>query len=178
MSAAPERAALRKQLMDRRAALGEAELRAASAAVGAHVLALPALKGARTLAAYAAIHGEIDPAAIAEALRQRGAGIVYPRVLSATPPELSFHIATVAELVVGAFGVAQPPENAPTIPLDQVAIVLVPGVAFARDGHRLGYGRGYYDRALAGAPRGLRIGLAHSFQLIDRLPPRPRDEPP
>jgi len=55
--------------------------------------------------------------------------------------------------------------------------IVVPGVAFDRRGHRLGYGRGYYDRALSARPEALRIGFCHSFQLVEKLDERPHDEP-
>ena len=57
-------------------------------------------------------------------------------------------------------------------------VVIVPGVVFDRAGNRLGYGGGYYDRFLAQvAPQAIRIGLAYSGQLVDRIPALPHDVP-
>ncbi len=56
-------------------------------------------------------------------------------------------------------------------------VVLIPGLAFTRDGHRLGRGGGYYDRLLSGLPKGtVRIGVCFAFQLMDHLPIEPHDE--
>jgi len=165
---------LRARLRAERAALAPAEVRAASAAVCRWLDRLPVLDGAQHVAVYAARRGEIDPAQTAERLHARGARVAYPRV---DGERLVFHAARVGELALGTYGIPAPRPDAPAIALDACEVVLVPGVAFDRDGHRLGQGGGYYDRALAGSPRTLRIGLAHSFQLLDGLPRQEGDEP-
>ena len=57
-----------------------------------------------------------------------------------------------------------------------VDVWLVPGLAFTRNGKRLGHGGGWYDRLLADAPKdALKIGIAHAFQVVDDLPGEPHD---
>ncbi len=58
---------------------------------------------------------------------------------------------------------------------ESVDLILVPGLAFTRDGHRLGRGRGYYDRLLARLPRTKRIGVCFECQLVDDIPTEPHD---
>jgi 5-formyltetrahydrofolate cyclo-ligase len=74
----------------------------------------------------------------------------------------------------GPFGVLEPPASAPVIPLNLLDFVLVPGVAFDRGGRRLGRGRGFYDRLLAGvcAPK---CGVALDEQITDGIPAEPHD---
>jgi 5-formyltetrahydrofolate cyclo-ligase len=57
----------------------------------------------------------------------------------------------------------------------EVAAWIVPGLAFTKDGKRLGYGGGWYDRLLADANGTLKIGVAHEFQIVDDLPHEPHD---
>jgi 5-formyltetrahydrofolate cyclo-ligase len=60
---------------------------------------------------------------------------------------------------------------------EEVDVVVAPGVAFDREGNRLGYGGGYYDRYLARmGHRALRVGVAFSLQLVERIPAEPGDE--
>jgi 5-formyltetrahydrofolate cyclo-ligase len=83
-----------------------------------------------------------------------------------------------SELLASAAGLLfrEPPlVDSGAVPIPQM--VLVPGLAFARDGHRLGRGGGYYDRLLAGLPaETLRVAVCFSFQLVDELPTEPHDE--
>jgi 5-formyltetrahydrofolate cyclo-ligase len=82
------------------------------------------------------------------------------------------------DLARGSFGVLEPtPQALRPVPLTAVDLVLVPGLAFDRLGHRLGHGRGYFDRLLARLPKTTStVGLCFEFQLLDRLPTRPHDQ--
>jgi 5-formyltetrahydrofolate cyclo-ligase len=171
-----QREKLRRTLREKRAVLAEGIVRAMSADVCAAVAALPEFARARRVALYAPVRGEIDPSQLRALLHDRGADVAYPRVVSTVPALLAFcRVAPGEPLTAGKFGIPEP-RAAGAIADDELDLIIVPGVAFARDGQRLGFGHGYYDRALAAAPRALRIGLCHEFQLVDRLPPRPGDE--
>jgi 5-formyltetrahydrofolate cyclo-ligase len=172
-----QREQLRRSLRERRAELPEAHVRTASAAVCAAASALSAFIAARTIALYAATRGEVDPTALRDALHARAADVAYPRVVSTVPPLLAFcRVAPGESLGAGRFGILEP-RAAAAVDDGDLDLIFIPGIAFSRDGHRLGFGHGYYDRALAAAPRAVRVGLCHEFQLVDRLPPRPGDEP-
>ena len=172
-----QREVLRRSLRDKRASLAEGLVRAMSADVCAAVAALPSFARARSVALYAPVRGEIDPTQLRDLLHERGAEVAYPRVVSTVPPLLAFcSVAPGEPLATGRFGIPEP-RAAGAVAVGDLDLIFVPGIAFARDGHRLGFGHGYYDRALAAAPRAMRIGLCHEFQLVDRLPPRVGDEP-
>jgi 5-formyltetrahydrofolate cyclo-ligase len=172
-----QREMLRRTLREKRAVLAEGIVRAMSADVCATIAALPAFTRARRVALYAPVRGEIDPSQLRDLLHDRGAEVAYPRVVSTVPPLLAFcSVAPGEPLAPGRFGIPEP-RAAGAIDESDLEVVFVPGIAFCRDGHRLGFGHGYYDRALAAAPRALRIGLCHEFQLVDHLPPRAGDEP-
>ncbi len=81
------------------------------------------------------------------------------------------------ELAPGAFGVREPVRKAfRPVPARELDLVLVPGLAFDRFGHRLGHGHGYFDRFLARIPKETpTVGLAFGFQVLDRLPTTSHD---
>jgi 5-formyltetrahydrofolate cyclo-ligase len=172
-----QRELLRRTLRDKRAALAEGLVRAMSADVCAAVAALPAFSRAKKVALYSPVRGEIDPTQLRQLLHERGAEVAYPRVVSTVPPLLAFCAVAPGEtLASGRFEIPEP-RAAGAIAAEELDLIFVPGVAFCRSGHRLGFGHGYYDRALAAAPRALRIGLCHDFQLIEHVPSRIGDEP-
>jgi 5-formyltetrahydrofolate cyclo-ligase len=139
-----------------------------------HLLALSEVAAARRVALYAPIRGELDTAPIQAALAALGVACAYPR----TPSDgtLTFVDATPADLVAGRHGIPEPPAARAPIALDEVDVFVVPGLAFDGRGARLGWGRGHYDRTLAGAPAALRIGLAYAFQIVPAVPADADDE--
>ena len=82
---------------------------------------------------------------------------------------------SLAQLGQGPFVILEP-TGSRLVELDTLDLVIVPGVAFDLSGHRLGYGKGYYDRAFAnrGIPTQL-VGLCFSFQVVRQLPAETHD---
>lgn len=127
--------------------------------------------GERARAAHAAA-ARID----AHVLAALPAGATaYPRTLDDVR-RLVFHRAAAADLVPGRFSIPEPPPALPVVELAEVAVVIVPGLLFDRDGYRLGWGGGWYDATLAGT-RALRVGLTLEALRVDALPRAPHDQP-
>jgi len=78
------------------------------------------------------------------------------------------------DLVAGKFGVREPAAQCAAMPLNQLDLVLVPGLAFDRFGSRLGRGRGFYDRLL-GEVSGVKCGICYQGQLLESLPTEGHD---
>lgn len=166
--------ALRREMADRRAALVPDERRHRSGEASARLLALPELAAAGTVAGFSALKGEIDPAPALEALARRGARVALPRV-TGNSPRLRFH-QPVGPLRPGRHGILEPDPGAPEVRPEEVDVFLLPGLAFDGDGHRLGFGGGYYDE-LGPLVRGLLVGVAFDFQLVERCPAGEGDVP-
>ncbi len=150
---------------------------AATAAATDHVdRALAALPTGAVVALYAAIRSELATDAIAQAAIARGLVLAYPRVVDGDR-HLVFHRAAAADLAPGHFRIPEPDPGAPIVDAAALAAIVVPALLFDRRGHRLGWGRGYYDATLPMAPTALRIGLGFEQQLVDRLPIHAHDCP-
>ncbi|HEX7097485.1 MAG TPA: 5-formyltetrahydrofolate cyclo-ligase [Acidimicrobiales bacterium] len=171
---------LRRSMRDRRRALDEATRSHAARSVAR--LALPLLDGVRTLGAYVAVGGEVDPAPIIEVAWQRGITVFVPRITAGYSMVFG-EWKRDAPKRPGRFGVPEPDYDAVVRPASRLDAVLVPLVAFDRAGTRLGTGAGFYDRAFAfrlGQPRGSRpilVGLAYRWQESAHLERRPWDVP-
>jgi 5-formyltetrahydrofolate cyclo-ligase len=107
-----------------------------------------------------------------------GKVLLLPKVNQATR-ELELYRVTdlAAQLEVGAYGIREPiPARCVAANLDEVDFVLLPGVAFGRDGARLGYGGGYYDKLLARLKhKPTLVAGAYSMQIVERLPQEATD---
>ena len=79
-----------------------------------------------------------------------------------------------ADVRPGKFGIREPGASCTVVPLNQLDLTLVPGVAFDLSGRRLGRGRGFYDRLLALAG-GVKCGVAFDEQIVDAIPAEPHD---
>jgi 5-formyltetrahydrofolate cyclo-ligase len=132
------------------------------------------MKGA-IVAGYAAVRGEVDPFPLMAALHAQGHPLCLPRMQGR---QLAFHAWKPGDalIVTGSFAIPEPGAKAKERRPD---LVLVPLLAFDRDGYRLGYGGGFYDRYLSEhrAKRTIRaIGIAYAAQQMETLPHTPTDE--
>jgi 5-formyltetrahydrofolate cyclo-ligase len=143
-----------------------------SKAIAERFLTCPAMAGAKTIAIFKSLPGEMDTDPIARRIASEGGRLAYPRVVQ--PGGWPLEFAEPLGFQRGALGILEP--TGPTIPLDAIDCFVVPGLAFDRSGSRLGRGRGYYDATLRVAPKARRVGLAFGFQVVDRVPVGPGDE--
>ena len=79
-------------------------------------------------------------------------------------------------LMPSKLGILEPIE-AMKIAYKHIDLVLVPGIAFDMEGHRIGYGYGYYDKFLKKVPKAVKIGLCFDFQVVDKVPREEHDVP-
>jgi 5-formyltetrahydrofolate cyclo-ligase len=132
-----------------------------------------AMVDAKVVALYASKGSEVDTAALDVALRARGVTVVYPRVVDGQR-ELVFRAVEVGELLPSRFGLREP-ASGDAVPLAAIEVMFVPGLAFDREGWRVGWGHGHYDATLAAAPRARAIGLAFDCQIVDAVAHEPHD---
>lgn len=126
------------------------------------------------IAVYSAIQSEADPLAFAKAWLRAGGELAYPRITQAAR-KLSWHLASPDTLKPGKMGILEPLPSAPKVEPEAIALFVVPGLGFSKEGARLGYGGGYYDDSLK-ASAGLRVGFAFEPQILPELPMEPWDE--
>jgi 5-formyltetrahydrofolate cyclo-ligase len=163
----PKRSLREKLLAARRHCSAETCLHL-SLLVQERFLAGETYRRANAVGLYSPVLNEVHTELVARRCLAEGKRLVYPRVRGAL---LEFvEVGALDELAPGAFGVGEPTGGGVMI-LDDLDVLVVPGVAFDDDGFRLGYGKGYYDRALAGcAARLERVGFAYEFQVVAELP--------
>lgn len=169
-----DKAKLRRGCRSRRDRLTTTERRTRSERIWASFLDLANLSEVRTLALYAAIGSEVETEGLFRVLTRRGVRVCYPRADLASKTLSFVVVEDTAAMRSGAFGVPEPRGRA--VALESIDVVVLPGLAFDRNGGRLGYGAGYYDRALA-SYGGLVTALAFDFQIIDSIPLLEHDRP-
>lgn len=190
-----DKAELRRAVIARRDALDLDARATKSAAICARLVELLDRLGAaapRTVAVYAAMGSEVDPAAFAAAATKRGWRVAYPCMLSAIDAaacgqRMCMRAVSVGDASAAPF-IAHPTRafaataidssRFPIVPAEALDMVVVPLVAFDRTGARLGYGGGCYDRYLPTlSPACQIIGIAFDEQRVDHVPTDAHDLP-
>lgn len=124
---------------------------------------------------YAAIPGEVDLLTAAIRGISEGKIVALPRFEPGSGIYGVARVQDVEQIEPGRFGVREPSAAAPLVPLNQLDLILVPGLGFDENGGRLGRGGGYYDRLLSRAS-GTRCGVAFDEQIGQDIPLEPHDE--
>ncbi len=142
----------------------------ASAKVRALLLQQPLWNTSAAIVFFAPLPNEVDVwPLLAEALAI-GKIVALPRFDSQRQRYAACRVQNLRrEIVTGQFGIREPTASCIEIPLTDLDLVLVPGVAFDLGGCRLGRGKGFYDRLLAGV-RGIKCGVAFDEQIVKEVP--------
>lgn len=139
-----------------------------------------AWRRARTVMFYVTHGSEVRTEGMMERAWRSGKNVVVPFVEDEEKPSISCaRIRSIdGDLRKGSYGIREPvPGRCEVFQKDRIDLVIVPAVAFDRSGHRIGYGKGCYDRWLRNIPLQKRIGLAYDMQIVDRLPVESTDVP-
>jgi 5,10-methenyltetrahydrofolate synthetase len=176
-----EKAELRAAMIARREGLSVAERSRHSGNLVAALTALPEYAAARSVLATMAIGSEWDTKPFLERARRDGKTLVLPRVAGPAPKRLRLHaVADLdADLVPGVWDIPEPdPSRCPEVSLADVDFAWIPALAVSREGYRLGYGAGYFDKLLAGrGPRPYCVVALPAAFVSEELPHEPHDVP-
>lgn len=158
---------IREQLLKKRNALSKSEILEKSYKIMEKLSSLQEYDKSKNIMFFVSFDNEVHTHdMIKEALKTKI--VIVPKVIEhKIEPAL---IADFDRLVpTGKFGILEPFEPV-LFNRKNIGIVLVPGIAFDRNGHRIGYGFGHYDRFLKTLPKAIKIGLCFDFQIVDKVP--------
>jgi len=165
---------LRKEMKARKRAMTEADIRLRSQRLCEKFLQSEAYRNAKTIYGYLPYNQEV---LTWDALRQAiqdGKNVAVPKVYG---QDMNFiYITDFSQIDTGYCGIPEPIADTPVAD-DKTALVLMPGLAFDREGHRIGYGGGFYDRFLSEEPDHPTLALCYDFQILDDLPTEEFDIP-
>lgn len=134
----------------------------------ARFLALPQLEETDTVLIFCGVGRETDTMPILTELLARGKRVAYPVCLPGRQMEARA-VTGPEQLVPGKFGIPAPDGDCPVVDKEEIGVVLVPCLMCDREGYRLGYGGGYYDRWLADY-HGFTVCICPRERLLDELP--------
>ena len=165
---------LRQTIREKKRAMTEGQIEAASADLAEKFFAHPAYQRAKALYAYLSYNQEVRTAAILQRAQADGKRVAVPKVYG---DEMRFiWLDDLAAVAPGAYGIPEQVADGP-VAEDAAALVLMPGLAFDRSGHRMGYGGGFYDKYLADHPGHPTLALCYGFQMLPHLETQAHDIP-
>lgn len=171
---------LRKSMLSKLSMLKEVDRAKKSLLVKEKLFECLEYKGAKTILFYASLKNEVETDMMIKEARVQGKNIGLPvilekenRIMPFMAPDFDKH------LKIGTYGIREPErEFAKPMSLEEINLIIVPGLAFDLEGNRLGRGRGYYDRLLQALPeQAPTIGIAFDFQIVEDLPHSSKDSP-
>lgn len=160
----------RKGFLRKRDALSEEKHTSMGKAIMETLFSRPRVKEAKTIAFYLHKGSEARTSEMIEKALSMGKEVLVP----VTDHKITFyHFSSFEDLQKGKYGILEPKSReAPSKPPD---VVIIPGIAFGLCMHRIGYGKGYYDKYL-GKSFAYRIGICYDFQVMEKLPTHANDQ--
>ena len=157
---------LRRSIRERKRAMTEEEIVSRSEKLCALFLASDAYKNAQTIYGYLPYNQEVRTVPMLEQALADGKRVAVPKCFGS---EMRFILMEdLSQVAPGYANIPEPIADGP-IADDPEALVLMPGLAFDRKGHRIGYGGGFYDRFLAAEPDHPTLALCYDFQMMEHV---------
>lgn len=165
---------LRREISAKKRAMTPEQIDEASQRLARQLFATEAYQNAQSIYGYLSYNQEVRTDAILRRAMIDGKHVAVPKVFG---DEMRFiWIEDLSLVAPGYFDIPEPIADGP-IADDDLALMLMPGLAFDREGHRIGYGGGFYDRYLALHPDHRLVALCYDFQLLDHLDTEDHDIP-
>lgn len=161
-----DKSALRKMIREKKRAMTEQQIVDASNRLAEKFFASRQYQDAKTIYGYLPYNQEVRTVPMLERALRDGKRVAVPKVYG---DEMKFIYMTDLSAVSGGYaGIPEPLADEPVAD-DPTALVLMPGLAFDPQGHRIGYGGGFYDRFLAAEPTHPTLALCYDFQMLPQL---------
>ena len=160
------KASIRKSVLKKMKGLERENKRKADQALIQRLRSLPAYQEASVIATYLSFPHEVDTSFLIDAAQADGKQVI-PKTYS--KGRMEFAVYDPQKLKPTAFGLLEPEDGSQAIDQSEIDLIHVPGVAFQKDGYRLGYGGGYYDRYLADFD-GATVSTIYACQEVNFLP--------
>ncbi len=165
---------LRAKIREQKRAMTEEDICARSEKLGQLFAASTLYKQAKTIYGYLPYNQEVRTVPMLEQALKDGKKVAVPKVYG---DEMKFvYLTDLTQVEKGYAGIPEPVADGP-VAEDKTALVLMPGLAFDEEGHRMGYGGGFYDKFLAAEPEHPTLALCYAFQMVQELPTEEFDIP-
>ena len=165
---------LRRSIREQKRAMTEAQIEEKSRKLTQLFLASEAYRNAETIYGYLPYNQEVRTVPLLEQALRDGKRVAVPKCYG---DEMRFiFMDDLAKVEKGYANIPEPISDAP-IADDKTALVLMPGLAFDPEGHRIGYGGGFYDKFLSAEPDHPTLALCYDFQLLPKLETEEHDIP-
>lgn len=170
---------LRKEILSKRALVPLQARKNAENSIYSLLFELDDFKKSHIISSFVSFRDEVEMQIINQKIIKDKMTLVLPYIDMATKT-MTFHIVkALEELKINNFGILEPnPKLHPQIDINQIDLILTPGVAFDLRGYRIGYGGGFYDRFFSEIKKTIpKIGIAFEVQVVDTLEPEMHDLP-
>lgn len=169
-----DKTTLRRAIREQKRAMTEEMIDSASAKLGELFAQSRQYKNAKTIYGYLPYNQEVRTIPMLERALAEGKKVAVPKVYGDTMKFI--YMTDLSQVDKGYAGIPEPVADGPVAD-DPTALVLMPGLAFTKNGDRMGYGGGFYDKFLACEPEHPTVALCYGFQIVEQLPTEQYDIP-
>jgi len=170
---------LKQKIIEKRKSLTKEEIKEKSSKIKENLYSLDEFKEAKNIMAYVSFNSEVDTQNLIKELLDKEKNVIVPFVQKNSPILQLSELKSFNELEPKTLGILEPKDNfIREFNIKKLDLVIIPGIVFDQNGHRIGYGYGYYDRFLKKLSDKIKkIGFACEFQLVNKIPEEIHDVP-